>query len=167
MNHRIAQRTFVSYIDKSRIYYQAHGYDQPYTWACHTQVPFTRLSKPLAGCRVGLATTASLADMGEGVESLMRERDCYTSPCDPIPERLFANHLFWDKEATHTNDVETFLPLKRLSEHAREGRIGSVSPHFYGVPTDYSQGRTNKKHAPRILEWARQDGLDAMLLSAL
>jgi hypothetical protein len=167
LNRRVPYRTFVSYIDKSRTYYQAQGYEQPYTWACHESVPFTLPAKPLSQCRVGLATTASWVDMGESVESLMKERDCYAVPCDPAPERLFTDHLFWDKEATHTDDVESFLPLKRLSEYARQGRIGSVSPRFYGVPTDYSQGRTIKKHAPRILEWAREDGVDAIVLSAL
>jgi D-proline reductase (dithiol) PrdB len=167
LNRRSPHRSFVSYIDKSRIYYEAQGYTQPYTWAVHDNVPFTLPAKPLSKCKVGFATTASLIDFGEGVESLMRERDCYFGPCDPPPERLFTGHLFWDKEATHTLDVESFLPLKGLSEYVRMGRVAAVSPHFYGVPTDYSQGRTIKKHAPQILKWAREDGVDAMLLSAL
>jgi hypothetical protein len=54
-----------------------------------------------------------------------------------------------------------------LAEYAANGRIGSVSPRFYGVPTDYSQGNTSKRDAPKILEWAREDGVDVMLLSAL
>lgn len=167
MNRRIPNRSFVSYIDKSRIYYEAYGYEQPYTWAYHASVPFTSLGKPLSQCRVGLATTASQVDLGKDVEGLMKERGCYASLSEPPPERLFTDHLFWDKEATHTNDVESFLALKSLSEYAHLGRIGSASPRFYGVPTDYSQGRTNKKHAPRILELAREEGLDAILLSAL
>jgi len=167
LNKRSPYRSFVSYIDKSRIYYEAQGYKQPYTWAVHDQVPFTLPAKPLSQCRVGLATTASRVDFGEGVESLMRERGCYVAQCDPPPERLFTDHLFWDKEATHTDDLESFLPLKGLSEYVHMGRIAAVSTRFYGVPTDYSQGRTIKKHAPQILEWARADGVDAMLLSAL
>ena len=47
------------------------------------------------------------------------------------------------------------------------GRIGSASPRFYGVPTDYSQSRTIEQAAPQILEWCREDGVDAVLLSAL
>lgn len=167
MSKRSPFRTFVSYIDRSRIYYEAHGYEKPYTWACHTGAPFTPPGKPLSQCTVGLATTASREDLGKGSESLMFERHCYASPSEPPPERLFTEHLFWDKEATHTNDVESFLPLERLSEYARSGRIAATSQRFYGVPTDYSQGRTRRMHAPRILDWAREDGLDAMILSAL
>jgi len=167
MNKRIAFRSHVSYIDKSRTYYQAQGYAQPYTWATHASVPFAPLTKPLSQCRVGLATTASKDDLGEGIESLMMERGCYASSCELQPDRLFTGHLFWDKDATHTNDVESFLPLLRLTEYAKQGRIGEVSARFYGVPTDYSQGRTSKRHAPQILQCAREDGLDAILLSAL
>lgn len=167
MNKRIAFRSFVSYIDKSRTYYQAQGYDQPYTWATHETVPFTPLKKPLSQCTVGLATTASRDDLGEGIEGLMMERACYAASCELTPDRLFTDHLFWDKDATHTNDVESFLPLQRLTEFAGQGRIGKVSARFYGVPTDYSQGRTAKRHAPQLLQCAKEDGLDAMLLSAL
>ncbi len=85
---------------------------------------------------------------------------------DPVPARMYTNHLFWDKKATHTDDVDSFLPLHRLAEYAEEGRIGSVSPRFYGVPTDYSQNRTINQDAPQILEWCREDGVDVVLLSA-
>lgn len=74
LKKRSPYRSFVSYIDKSRTYYKAQGYQQPYTWAVHDQAPFTPPPKPLSACRVGLATTASMVDLGEGVESLMRER---------------------------------------------------------------------------------------------
>ena len=33
MNRRRPYRSFVSYIDRSREYYAAQGYSQPYTWA--------------------------------------------------------------------------------------------------------------------------------------
>ncbi|MBU1744519.1 MAG: hypothetical protein KJ649_06460, partial [Proteobacteria bacterium] len=75
--------------------------------------------------------------------------------------------LSWDKKATHTDDVDSFLPVNCLTEQAAGGRIGSASPRFYGVPTDYSQNRTSNDAAPRILGWCREDGLDAVLLSAL
>ncbi|MDD4998322.1 MAG: glycine/sarcosine/betaine reductase selenoprotein B family protein, partial [Syntrophales bacterium] len=75
--------------------------------------------------------------------------------------------LSWDKQATHTDDVDSFLPLHRMSDMAAAGRIGSLSPRFYGVPTDYSQSNTIQRHAPQILAWCRQDGVDAVLLAGL
>ena len=155
------------FIDKSREYYAAYGYPQAYTWAYHTAVPFAPLAKPLAQCRIGLVTTASDVDIGTGIEGLMKKRNVYAMPSNPAPGRLFTEHLFWDKDATHTNDLESFLPLKQLSNIARVRRIGSASPRFYGVPTEYSQSRTRLKDAPKILEYAREDGVDAMLLTAL
>ncbi len=62
MNQRQAYRTFVSYIDRSREYYAAQGYTQPYTWAHYHEVPFAPLRKPLSECRVGLVTTAGRKD---------------------------------------------------------------------------------------------------------
>ena len=167
MNERRPYRSFISYIDKSREYYAMQGYAQPYTWAYYENVPFSPLKKPLSECRIGLITTAANVDIGADVKGLMKNRDAYAVPADPAPARLFTTHLFWDKDATHTDDVESFLPLGRLSEFAASGRIGSVSPRFYGVPTDYSQGRTRLKDAPKILEWVREDIVDAVLLSAL
>ena len=47
MPERCSRRSYVGYIDKSREYYAAHGYAQPYQWPYHQEVPFAPLSKPL------------------------------------------------------------------------------------------------------------------------
>jgi D-proline reductase (dithiol) PrdB len=167
MNERRPYRSYVSYIDRSREYYAAQGYSQPYSWAYHGDVPFTPPKKPLSGCRVGLVTTAGKMDPGAEKEGRRKTRELYAMAADPVPTRLFTADLFWDKTATHTDDINSFLPLNRLAEYAGSGRIGSVSPRFYGVPTEYSQGKTSMRDAPKILEWCREDGVDAVLLSAL
>jgi hypothetical protein len=167
MNQRTAYRTYLSYIDRSREYYAAQGYSQPYTWAHHEIVPFAPLPKPLSECRVGLVTTAGKMDAEVDDQGHRKRRELYATSADPPPGRLFTADLFWDKAATHTDDLDSFLPLNRLAEYAAGGRIGSVSPRFYGVPTDYSQGRTLSVDAPKILEWCREDKVDAVLLSAL
>jgi hypothetical protein len=154
-------------MDRSREYYAAQGYAEPLAWAYHRDAPFTPLSKPLSECRVGLVTTAGrpdaeLQDLPRG-----KVRDLYALEVNPPPTRLVTADLSWDKEATHTDDVDSFIPIRRLAELAAEGRIGSASPRFYGVPTEYSQGKTVGRYAPQILEWCREDGVDAVLLSAL
>lgn len=163
-----AYRTFVSYIDKSREYYLAQGFGNPYRWAAHADAPFASLSKPLAACRVALVTTASLLE-GEhepAPEDLPPGR-AYAAPTEPPPARLYTQHRFWDKEATHTDDLDSFFPVHHLLDLQAEGRIGSVSPRFYGVPTEYSQRRTNEADAPDVLRWCREDQVDAALLVAL
>lgn len=97
----------------------------------------------------------------------MLRRELYAAPTDPPPKRLFTDDLFWDKKETHTDDIDSFMPVNRLAEVADSGRIGSLSPRFYGVPTDYSQSNTIQRDAPQILEWCRMDGLDAGFLAGL
>ncbi len=167
MNQRRPYRSYVSYIDRSREYYAAQGYSRPYTWAHHDDAPFTILKKPLSECRVGWVTTAGKMEAEAERQGRRNIRELYAMAANPAPMRMFTADLFWDKGATHTDDVGSFLPLNRLAEYAAGRRIGSVSPRFYGVPTDYSQGKTSLRDAPKILEWGREDGVDAMLLSAL
>jgi hypothetical protein len=156
-----SHRIFVSYIDKSREYYLARGYRNPYRWAHHEDVPFAPLAKPLSKSRVALITTAGLP----GQERSLME--VYAAPTAPTPPALFTNHLSWHKGATHTRDVESFLPIRRLEEFAAIGRIGSPSPRFYGVPTDYIQRQTVDKYSPAVLKLCRADAVDVALLFPL
>ena len=163
-----SHRTHVSYIDRTRAYYAALGYEKPYQYAHHTEVPFAPLPRPLAECRVALVTTASPwpEDASQQLKPFER-RGVWAGDAGQPPARLFTDNLAWDKESTHTRDVETFLPLRALQAHAAAGRIGSVGPRYYGVPTEYSQLRTLRQDAPAIAAMCREDGVDAVLLAAL
>lgn len=163
-----ARRTTVSYIDKSREFYLAQGYTNPYRWAYNTTAPFAPLAKPLNRCRVAIVTTTSLpGDAHPGDLSSRPPKRAYANPADPPPESMFTDDLSWDKVATHTTDTETFLPLRALHSYVEEGRIQGVSPRFYGVPTEYSQRKTNTIDAPDILNFCREDSVDAALLVPL
>ena len=161
-------RSFVSYIDRSREYYAAQGYNKPYEWPHYNDVPFTPLRKPLTESRVGLVTTAE-KPKPPGVVSLeiLIQRELYAEPSHPPPQSFSTEILSWDKEATHTKDVNSFLPINQLNEYVSSGRVGSASARFYGVPTDYSKSKTLNVYAPQILEWCRKDGVDAVILSGL
>ena len=160
MERGISHRTHVSYIDKSREYYRASGYDRAYRWAHHEDVPFSSLAKPLAQSRLGVVTTADKAP-----SSAPRATKLFAAP-NAEGGQLFTEKS-WDREATHTRDAETYLPLTRLAEHVAAGRLGSRSPRFYGVPTDYSQRLTVEHDAPQIETWMREDGVDLALLVPL
>jgi hypothetical protein len=168
MPKRRPYRSFNSYIDISREYYAAHGYPTPYAWAYHQDVPFTSLEKPLSECRVALVTTADLAKPpGETAQERYLSKKIYAHSADDIPEHFYTQDLHWDQESTHTEDNDSFMPLDHLSQCAADGKIGSASPRFYGVITDYSQAKTSKRYAPRILEFCREDSVDAVILPAL
>ena len=160
----IAHPTYLRYIDKSREYYAASGYPMPYKWVHFTDVPFTPLPKPLSECRIGLVTTA-FPMSAAGADRAPKEP--YAMPTSPAPERLYTQDLFWDKDATHTDDVNSFVPLAVISEFVAEGRVGSLAPRFYGVPTDYSARRTEQRDAPAIAALAAEDAVDVMLLTPL
>lgn len=161
------QEIFVSYIDKSRRYYQAHGYAEAYRWASNDRAPFCPLSRPLSASRVGLVTTASIHHLDRPHDgSSSAPKRPYTHPTSPPPERMYTNDLFWDKQATHTNDVESFLPIERLRGFVDNKRIGSVADRFYGVPTEYSQRRTGE-NAGTIESWCREDEVDVVVLVPL
>lgn len=153
-----AHRTFVSYIDKSREYYAALGYDAPYKWATNTDAPFEPLGKPLSECRVAVVTTAS--------RSADAPLEPYTAPSQPAPESLATDHLFWHKDATDTDDLGAYLPLDHLAALADDDVIGSLAPRFAGIPTIYSQRRTNR-WAETIREELAADGVDLAVLTPL
>ena len=156
-----SRRIFVSYIDKSREYYLARGYGNPYRWAHNENAPFAPLAKPLSQSRVALVSTAALTREGGDL------KEVYCASTEPPPVALYTDHRSWDKKATHTRDVESFLPIRRVAEFAAVGRIGGLSPHFYGVPTDFSQRRTVDKYAPAVLDLCRADAVDVALLVPL
>ena len=154
-----AYRRAVSYIDKSREYYAAHGYGRPYMWASYATVPFTRLDKPLSEATVGVVTTTFPA-------VFTAPKTVYNLPSAPVPEEMFTKDLSWDKDATHTNDVGSFLPLKALHDMAAAATIGTVADRFYGIPTEYSQRRT-PADADQVVPWCREDGVDVVVLVPL
>ena len=152
----------VGYMQRTREFYRAQGYTNDYQWAHHTSAPFTPLSKPMAQCRIGVITTA-MPDTPQG----RAQRDVYGEPCNPQPASMFTEELSWDKDATHTRDVASFLPLAALEAAQDDGRIGSISPRFYTVPTDYSQRNTLEQDAPKLWQLCKEDAVDIALLVPL
>ena len=169
MLERRTHRSFVNYIDKYREYYKAQGYTLPYQWVYHKEVPFNMLSKPLSDCTVGVVTTATLPALWQSLperESRPQKRP-YAESSYPVPEALYTKDLEWDKDTTYTDDLDTYLPLKRLKELQQSGQIGKVSPRYYGVPTTYSQRQTRESDAPVISKWCEEDGVNIAILVPL
>ena len=150
----------VRYIERTREYYRALGYAKDYVWAQHDEVPFVRLAKPLSASRIALITTASPADF-RGIKQV------WSGPVSPPPARLFTANLAWDKESTHTDDRESFLPIEAASNLAAEGVFAGLTARFHGVPTEYSQRKTTEEDAPQVLRRLRDDGADAAILCPL
>jgi hypothetical protein len=75
--------------------------------------------------------------------------------------------MAWDKESTHTDDSETFLPIAAAQRLVAAGVLGGLGPRFHTAPTDYSQPRTTEQDAPEILRRLWEDEVDAAILTAL
>lgn len=164
---RRSHRSFVSYIDKSRDYYAASGYDKPYQWASNDEAPFTELPKSLSECRVGLVTTSYFLppDFVYRVPSDMPRVPAVVE-IDRL-DGLNNEYLSWAKDETHTEDVESYLPIQQMRRLVDEGRIGSLSPRYYCLPTQYSQRVTQRRDAPKVREWMAEDDVDVAVMVPL
>lgn len=152
----------VRYMERTRRYYAAQGFERAYAWARFDDVPFVRPTKPLARSRLALVTTAALYDRQES-----ESRFLASAPTVHPPQRLFAGDLFWHREATHMDDRASYLPLEALGDLVTEGRLGALAQRFHCAPTEYSQRRTRELDAPELLRRCRQDGADIALLVPL
>ena len=155
----------VGYMERTRLYYRALGYQQDYTWAHYVDVPFARLAKPLADCRIALVTTASSPSAVRADGTVAKQ--VWFGDVSPPPEKLHTDNVAWDKESTHTRDRESFLPIETARQLASEGRFAGLAAHFHGVPTEYSQRKTLEHDAPQVLSRLRDDGADAAILCPL
>ena len=152
----------VDYMPRTRDYYAAQGYEKPYRWAHFDDIPFAPLAKPLAQCTATIVTTAMHA------RSYAKPyRRLYIGDLSSPPTSFYTDDLAWDKDATHTNDVDTFFPAKQLTKRVADGELGALAAHYYCVPTTYSQRQATARDAPRILESCQQDGVDVALLVPL
>lgn len=154
----------VPYMERTRQYYRALGYESDYVWAHHDAVPFARLSTPLGVSTVALITTAGPPDLSN--RDARNRKHVWSGEVANTPIG-FDTDVAWDREATHTNDRETFLPIEAMKKLVADGTIGELSPRFHGAPTDYSQRKANEDDAPEILRRLREDKVDAALLTAL
>jgi hypothetical protein len=154
----------VRYMERSRLYYEAQGFAGAYRWAHSEEAPFTRLPKPLAECRVALVTTASPDWDGDPDERPLPAVFAMSS-AEP-PARLYTQNRSWDKDATHTDDLDSYFPIHRLQKLAASGRC-RLAPRAFGIPTEYSQRSTNEEDAPELLRLCREDGVEAAIFAPL
>ena len=151
----------IAYIDRSREYYEAQGFDTAYRYAHFEDAPFTPLSKPLSESTLGLVTTASTYRRAS-----LEPRKIDSGSTASAPS-LYADDLSWDKQATHLDDINSFFPVDLVRELEAQGVIGSLAPRFHCAATEYSHRMTMENDAPEILKRLREDQVDVALLIPL
>lgn len=161
-------RPHVRYIDKTRAYYLAEGYEKPYAWASNPSAPFTPLRKPLADCTVALVSTSEIAVKGDprfGDDPEFRAKgNVYAVPSDTPAAQLYSRTQSYDRYATTLDDPNAYFPVDRLHEAVAGGRIGKVAANCIGVYNAYSQRKTIERDAPEVLGQCRAMGVDVAIL---
>lgn len=161
----------VPYIRRTHDWYNALGYGNPYRYAHFEQVPFARLAQPLSETRVALLTTAAPYQPDKGPQgagapynAAAKFYKVYTGDTS-VDHDLRISHVGIDRANT-TDDSNTWFPLAALRRAQAAGRIGSLAPRFFGVPTNRSQRHTLEIDCPEILAHCRADGVQAAILVA-
>ncbi len=159
----------IAYIERTRAYYRALGYGNPYEWAHHDGIPFQPMKKPLARSRVALVTTAAphrpdKGDQGPGApyNAAAKFYEVYSGDAS-VDHDLRIAHVAIDRKHTSMEDSGTWFPLPALRRAAAAGRV-QLAPRFHGAPTHRSQERTINVDAPEILKRCREDSADAVIL---
>jgi hypothetical protein len=159
----------IAYIERTRAWYLALGYGNPYAWARYDEVAFRPLSKPLSDSRVALVTTAApyrpdKGDQGPGAP-YNAEAKFYSvySGDTSVDHDLRVAHVAIDRKHTSMEDSGTWFPLPALRRAAGAGRV-RLAARFHGVPTNRSQQHTIEVDAPAVLARCVEDSADAAIL---
>src|SRR5262245_52636616 len=155
---------------RTREYYLALGYGNPYRWAHYLDAPFQPLGKPLKEATLALITTAApyqpdKGDQGPGsaYNAAAKFYTVYSGDTSQDHD-LRISHIAIDRNHTTAEDLGTYFPLTALRQSAAEGRIGSVAPRFHGLPTNRSHRVTLDVDCPEIVARCKADEVDAAIL---
>ena len=159
----------IRYMQRTRDWYLALGYDNPYRWAHFNDVPFQPLRKPLSECTVALVATAAphhaehdIQRPGAPYNAAAKFFKVYSG--DSARDHDVRNrHVAIDFKHTTGEDSNAWFPLPLMRDLASQGRY-RVAPRFHGMPTNRSQRRTIDIDCPELLARCREDGVDAAVL---
>lgn len=123
---RVDEDAPITYMQRTRDYYLALGYDNPYRWAHYAEVPFAPLKVALSKARIGLVTTAApfqpdKGDQGPGApyNSAAKFYRVYSSDTR-APADLRISHIGYDRIHTTATDPRCWFPPRCLEGRRRE-----------------------------------------------
>jgi D-proline reductase (dithiol) PrdB len=155
--------------DASEFSFAVRAFLKTYRWHRIDPIPWTRLRKPLAECKVAIVSTAGLVMPGQppfdhrvkGGDSSFRviPRDAeVASLIDTQRSRSFDHSGL-------RSDPNLAFPLDRMHELVRDGRIGRVSErHLSFMGSITMPGRLVRDSAPAAAQLLVDDGVDVALL---
>lgn len=162
----------IPYMRRTRDWYLALGYDNPYRWAHYHDVPFAPLRKPLSESVATIITTAApyqpdKGPQGPGAPYNASAKFYAVYSGDTSQDHdLRVSHVGIDRKHTSMEDSGCWFPLVALRAAIAANRVGALAHRFHGAPTNRSQRHTLEVDAPEILRRCREDGVEAALLVA-
>ena len=131
-------------MQRTRDWYLALGYGNPYRWAHFQDVPFQPLAKPLAECTVALVTTAAPYQPDKGPQgpgapynAAAKFFQVYSGDTDRDHD-VRNSHVAIDFKHTTREDSNAWFPLPLMREVAALARF-KLARRFHGMPTNRSQ----------------------------
>ena len=161
----------VPYMARTRAWYLALGYGNPYRYAHFEDVPFQPLRKPLSECVLTLVTTAAPFQPGKGPQGPGAPYNAAAKFFVPYTGDTAADHdlriahVAIDRKHTSMTDSNSWFPLPLMRLRAQQGRF-RLAARFHGAPSNRSQRHTLEVDVPLILQRCREDAVDAALLVA-
>lgn len=160
--------------------YQCAGYVGATKWT-YADGPFTEMEKPVAESRVALFTSSGHFVAGKdpqpfGVVDMTQEEavarmDEFLSleptlsaiPIDTPLDQLRVRHGGYDIRTVQA-DPNVALPLTRMQEIARSGRIGEFSRNAYSFHGACAQNLLTRRAAPQWAKLLLMDEVEAVVL---
>ena len=162
----------IAYLQRTRAWYLALGYANPYRWAHYADAPFHPLPKPLAQCTATVITTAAPYQPDKGPQgpgapyNAAAKFYAVYSGDTRADHDLRVAHVAIDRKHTSMEDSGCWFPLPALRRAVAQGRIGALAPRFHGAPTNRSQRHTIEVDNPELLSRCREDGVEVAVLVA-
>ncbi len=144
-------------------------------WAAREKpgvIPFTPLTKPLAESTIALVSTAGVARNDDRPFDQEHERrdpwwgdpSFRVIPLGTTERDVRLYHMHIDPRFGEA-DLDVVLPMRRLTELARDGIVGRpASTHYSIMGYILEPAVLVEKTAPAIAERMRRDGVDAAAL---
>ncbi len=132
--------------------------------------PWVEVEKPLSTLKLALVTTAGLHLKSAEPFNMTDEKgdpSYRTIPSDIDPGELVITHDYYD-HSDADKDINIVFPMERLRELVAMGRLGSLSPNFYGfmghITEDYIDRFVNKE-IPAVANALKENGTDIALIT--
>jgi len=143
--------------------------------------PFVPMRKPLREATIALFSSGAIyrddqdpyypAELTyeQAVRDVRKARERFPSlrviPAETPEERLRVGHVAYDIRAAQ-KDINVIFPLTRFRELAQEGSIGALAQRNYSYHGLTNIPRLMEESAPQWAQMLKDDGVDAVFLTA-